>query len=110
MEHIRNDVNGWDFTPTILTATDFYVLLVSRESRSGDSMSHDSNSFSRMVQINNNFIPAQTSPGSAQRAVSLGCTDEKWATEAKQRRRWNTQNNKEVMTCYVMSKPSERVP
>ena len=39
--------------------------------------------------------------------LSLGYVGEKWANDAKKRRHWNTQVNKEVMTCYIISNPSE---
>ena len=107
-------LNGWDFTPTraILTATVICMCFtcLCGEAKRGLSMSHDSNSFNIMVQTNNYFTPSQTSPGltmSAPHAVALGYVSGKWATEAKQRH-WNTQDNKEVMTCYSMSNLSER--
>ena len=84
---------------------------LSGESKRGLSILHDSNSFSMMEQTNNSFIQAQMSPGLTKtmpHAVSLGCVGEKWATEAKQRRHWNTQDNKEVMTCCIMGNASER--
>ena len=38
----------------------------------------------------------------------LGCVGEKWATETKQGKRWNTQDKKDVMTSYIINQTSER--
>ena len=60
-------LNAWDLTLMrwILIAIENFIciLLVCRENRKWDSLSHDCNSFSMVAQTNNNFIPAQTSSG-----------------------------------------------
>ena len=64
-----------------------------------------------IVQSNNNFIPAQTWPGltRSEPLAAIWCVEvcEEWATETKQRPHWSSQDNKEVMTCYIVSNPSE---
>ena len=100
-------MTGWNFAIRVGSP---FVLLGCREIRIVDAMSHDANSFHMMVQTNHNVIPARTSLGDsrfAPRAVSLGSVGEKLATGAKQRQHSNTQDIKEVMTCYTMSHASE---
>ena len=60
-----------DFRTATVICVCFSSLFV--ELKRALSISHESNSFSMMIQTNNNVVPAQTSPGltrSAPRAVS----------------------------------------